>query len=76
MTVSSNTVQGNRHYSREIVTANVVRANIPVANGIVHLISKPLVVIANPLIDYLKQEEENNGRLAKFSRYLRKYGGK
>ena len=46
------------------------------ANGIVHLISKPLVVIANPLIDYLKQEEENNGRLAKFSRYLRKHGGK
>ena len=56
--VKSNTVQGNRHHDRaENVIANVVKANIPVSNGIVHLIDKPLVVIATTLWDYLKQEE-------------------
>ncbi len=54
--VKSNTVQGNRHHSREHVIANIVKANIPVANGIVHLIDRPLIVVAAPLWKYLEEE--------------------
>ena len=54
--VKSNTVQGNRHHSREHVIANIVKANIPVANGIVHLIDRPLIVVASPLWKYLEEE--------------------
>ncbi|TRY68541.1 hypothetical protein TCAL_07251 [Tigriopus californicus] len=71
--VKSNTVQGNRHHTREHVLANVVRANIPVSNGIVHLIDKPLVIIANPLSEYLALEEQQGGRLSRFARYVRKF---
>jgi hypothetical protein len=58
--VKSTTVQGSRNHPRENVKANVIRANIPVANGVVHLIDKPLIIIASPLWDYLKQEVTTN----------------
>ena len=54
--VKSNTVQGNRHHSREHVIANIIKSNIPVANGIVHLIDRPLIVVASPLWKYLEEE--------------------
>ena len=47
---------GDRNHPREKVKANVVRANIPVANGVVHLIDKPLIIVASPLWDYLQEE--------------------
>jgi len=61
--VKSNTVQGNRHHSREHVIANIVKANIPVANGIVHLIDRPLIVVASPLWKYLEEEVRNETTL-------------
>ena len=73
--VESHTVKGNRHHTRQKVIANVVKANIPVSNGIVHFIDKPLVIVKNPLLDYLKQEEDENGRLSLFAKYLRQFGG-
>ena len=54
--VKSTTVQGSRNHPRENVKANVVIGNIPVANGIVHLIDKPLIIVASPLWDYLQEE--------------------
>ena len=54
--VTSTTVMGDRNHPREKVKANVVRANIPVANGVVHLIDKPLIIVASPLWDYLQEE--------------------
>lgn len=72
--VKSNTVQGNRHHTREHVIANIVKANIPVANGIVHLIDRPLIVIAAPLWKYLNQEKVKGGRLSKFARYVQTFG--
>jgi uncharacterized surface protein with fasciclin (FAS1) repeats len=72
--VKSTTVQGSRNHPRENVKANVIRANIPVANGVVHLIDKPLIIIASPLWDYLKQEKEKAGRLSKFANYIQTFG--
>ncbi len=54
--VKSTTVQGSRNHPRENVKANIVRGNIPVANGVVHLIDKPLIIVASPLWDYLQEE--------------------
>ena len=54
--VKSTTVQGSRNHPRENVKANLVIGNIPVANGVVHLIDKPLIIVASPLWDYLQEE--------------------
>ena len=54
--VKSTTVQGSRNHPRENVKANLVIGNIPVANGVVHLIDKPLSIVASPLWDYLQEE--------------------
>jgi len=72
--VTSTTVMGDRNHPREKVKANVVRANIPVANGVVHLIDKPLIIVASPLWDYLQEEKEKNGRLSKFASYVQTFG--
>lgn len=34
--------------------ADIVRANIPVKNGVVHLIQRPLMVVDTSVIDFLK----------------------
>ena len=36
-----------------MVVSRIVKANIPVQNGIVHLIDRPLVVMANSLHEHL-----------------------
>jgi len=73
--VKSTTVQGSRNHPRENVKANIVIGNIPVANGVVHLIDKPLIIVASPLWDYLQEEKEKNGRLSKFASYVQSFGG-
>jgi len=73
--VKSTTVQGSRNHPRENVKANLVIGNIPVANGVVHLIDKPLIIVASPLWDYLQEEKEKNGRLSKFASYVQTFGG-
>jgi len=72
--VKSTTVQGSRNHPRENVKANIVIGNIPVANGVVHLIDKPLIIVASPLWDYLQEEKEKNGRLSKFASYVQSFG--
>jgi len=72
--VKSTTVQGSRNHPRENVKANIVIGNIPVANGVVHLIDKPLIIVASPLWDYLQEEKEKNGRLSKFASYVQTFG--
>ena len=44
---------GTKQHRRGTVEANIVKANIPVQNGIVHLIDKPLVIMANTLYEHL-----------------------
>merc|ERR1711936_282629 len=72
--VRSSTVQGSRNHPRKNVKANIVRANIPVANGVVPLFDKPLIIVATPLWDYLRGEKEKNGRLSKFANYIQQFG--
>lgn len=52
--VKSNTVAGDTKHSRGVVLADIVRANIPVKNGVVHLIQRPLMVVDTTVIDFLK----------------------
>ena len=47
---------GSRYHPREHVRVEIVKANIPVANGVVHLIKRPLIIVALNLWDYLQNE--------------------
>ena len=51
--VESKTITGTKKHKRGVVEANIVKANIPVQNGIVHLIDKPLVIMASTLHQHL-----------------------
>lgn len=62
--VKSNTVAGDAKHARGVVLADIVRANIPVKNGVVHLIHRPLMVVDTTVIDFLKEKED--GPLCKF----------
>ena len=52
--VTSNTQFGDYHHPRGFVVTHIVKANIPVRNGVVHLIDKPLVVIDSDIVNFLK----------------------
>lgn len=43
--MKSNTVIGDEKHPSGVVMAEVIKANIPVRNGVVHLIDRPLMVI-------------------------------
>ncbi len=74
--VRSNTIVGDRIHPRGMVVARILKGNIPVSNGVVHLIDKPLMIVARSLYEYLTQEGASPGnRLSKFSRLLRDKGG-
>ncbi|XP_026321961.1 fasciclin-1 isoform X5 [Hyposmocoma kahamanoa] len=67
--VKSNTVAGDTKHSKGVVMADIVRANIPVKNGVVHLIQRPLMVVDTSVIDFLKAMkgiEKEDGPLSKF----------
>ncbi|XP_039749845.1 fasciclin-1 isoform X1 [Pararge aegeria] len=64
--VNSNTVAGDAKHSRGVVLADIVRANIPVKNGVVHLIQRPLMVVDTTIVDFLKGIEKEDGPLCKF----------
>ena len=36
-----------------MVVARIIKGNIPVKNGVVHLIDKPLMIVARSLYEYL-----------------------
>ena len=44
---------GTKKHKRGTVEAKIVKSNIPVQNGIVHLIDKPLVIMADSLYEQL-----------------------
>ncbi|XP_028030958.1 fasciclin-1 isoform X4 [Bombyx mandarina] len=70
--VKSNTVAGDAKHSRGVVLADIVRANIPVKNGVVHLIQRPLMVVDTTIINFLKEKED--GPLCKFYEVLMDLG--
>ena len=73
--VQSITAKGNKENPRgEQVVANIVHANVPVANGVVHFIDRPLVIIASSLWDYIMAERDGQ-RLSRFAEHLQRSGG-
>jgi len=72
--VQSQTVVGTKEHKRGTVEAKIVKANIPVQNGIVHLIDKPLVIMASSLYEHLCKEKtgKHNMRFRDFAMYLQK----
>jgi len=69
--VQSNTLVGDYHHPRGVVVTHIVKANIPVRNGVIHLIEKPLVVIDSDIVNFLK--EQRNGILYEFYRIMKDY---
>jgi len=68
--VESQTVVGTKQHGRGTVDAQIIKADIPVQNGIVHLISKPLVIMASTIWEHLDPTKPNNQRFKKFAEYV------
>jgi len=68
--VESQTVVGTKQHGRGTVDARIVKADIPVQNGIVHLISKPLVIMASTIWEHLDASKPNNQRFKRFAEYV------
>merc|ERR1719481_793927 len=73
--VESQTVVGTKRHGRGTVEAQSVRANIPVQNGIVHLIDRPLVVMASTVWQHLDPSQPNNQRFRMFAEYVQQSPG-
>ncbi|XP_034661753.1 fasciclin-1 isoform X13 [Drosophila subobscura] len=80
MYVKSNTIVGDAKHHEGVVLAEIVKANIPVQNGVVHLIHRPLMIIDTTVTDFLKSfkflnENGENGALRKFYEVIMDNGG-
>jgi len=59
-----------------MVVSRIMKGNIPVENGVVHLIDKPLMVVARSLYQYLMEEgEDRSNRLYEFASLIKDKGG-
>ncbi|XP_014486639.1 PREDICTED: fasciclin-1 isoform X2 [Dinoponera quadriceps] len=75
--VKSNTVVGDSNHPTGAVLAEIVKANVPVRNGVVHLIQRPLMVIDTTVRDFLesfKGIEKEDGPVYKFYETIRDFG--
>merc|ERR1739844_449835 len=73
----SNTIVGDRAHNKGMVVARIIKGNIPVKNGVVHLIDKPLMIVARSLYEYLIEEGSQPGnRISEFAKLVRDKGGK
>ncbi|XP_055615334.1 LOW QUALITY PROTEIN: fasciclin-1-like [Toxorhynchites rutilus septentrionalis] len=52
--VRSNTMIGDSRHASGAVLAEIVKANIPVRNGVVHLIHRPLMVVDTTVLQFLE----------------------
>ncbi|XP_071646331.1 fasciclin-1 isoform X5 [Temnothorax longispinosus] len=52
--VQSDTLVGDTTHQAGVVLAEIVKANIPVRNGVVHLIQRPLMVVDSTVKDFLE----------------------
>ncbi|CAH1730246.1 unnamed protein product [Chironomus riparius] len=58
--VKSNTVVGDAKHTAGVVLAEVVLGNIPVKNGVVHLIHRPLMVVDTTVAKFLEMMERRH----------------
>lgn len=71
--VKSHTIVGDNNHAQGVVLSEIVKANIPVKNGVVHLIHRPLMVVDTTVTQFL--EEREDGPLYKFYAVIRDYQG-
>ncbi|XP_012054846.1 PREDICTED: fasciclin-1 [Atta cephalotes] len=73
--VQSNTLVGDATHTDGVVLAEIVKGNIPVRNGVVHLIARPLMVVDNTVRDFLESfKEKEDGPVYKFYETIRDFG--
>ncbi|XP_042895485.1 fasciclin-1 isoform X1 [Parasteatoda tepidariorum] len=60
----SNTIISNYRHKKGVVMAKILKPNIPVENGVVHLIESPLMIVDISVWKFL--ENEKQGRLQEF----------
>nr|XP_036217251.1 fasciclin-1 isoform X4 [Bactrocera oleae] len=76
MYVKSNTILGDAKHPTGVVLAEIVKGNIPVRNGVVHLIHRPLMIIDSTVTQFLQSFKDNeNGALRKFYDVIMDNGG-
>lgn len=61
--INSNTLVGDTKHSAGVVLAEVVKANIPVKNGVVHLIQRPLMVVDTTINQFLEVSPVKRSRI-------------
>lgn len=52
--VKSQTLGGDGMHTQGVVLGEIVKANIPVRNGVVHLIHRPLVIVDTTVVQFLE----------------------
>ncbi|XP_017962946.1 fasciclin-1 isoform X13 [Drosophila navojoa] len=77
MYVKSNTIVGDAKHPEGVVLSEIVKANIPVKNGVIHLIRRPLMIIDTTVTQFLQSFKDNgeNGALRKFLEVIMDSGG-
>ncbi|XP_011302009.1 fasciclin-1 isoform X2 [Fopius arisanus] len=74
--VKSNTLTGDAKHPTGVVLAEIVKPNIAVKNGVVHLIQRPLMVVDATVQQFLESfKEKEDGPVHKFYQNIRDYGG-
>ncbi|XP_073982724.1 fasciclin 1 Fas1 domain-containing isoform X3 [Rhodnius prolixus] len=71
--VKSHTIVGDSLHPTGVVLAEIVKANIPVSNGVVHLIHRPLMVVDTTVTQFLEDRED--GPLYRFYEVIRDVKG-
>lgn len=52
--VKSQTLGADGMHTQGVVLGEIVKANIPVRNGVVHLIHRPLVIVDTTVVQFLE----------------------
>lgn len=63
--VKSNTVIGDAKHTAGVVMAEIVLGNIPVKNGVVHLIHRPLMIVDTTVAKFLEVRKLVSGASGK-----------
>lgn len=66
--VRSNTLQDSQGHEKGVVLSKIVRGNIPVKNGVIHLIQDPLMIIDTSIQEFI--QSESSGKLSEYMKLV------
>ncbi|XP_011502138.1 PREDICTED: fasciclin-1 [Ceratosolen solmsi marchali] len=73
--VKSDTLVGDASHPTASVLAEIVKPNIPVKNGVIHLIQNPLMVVDTTVVEFIQSwKDKEDGPLYKFYEMMRDQG--